>query len=139
MNCWFCGKKLVWQSDENLSDIYKGQEGVKTVLCCSNEDCGAIFEGIVNDNMRTKKYRKVPIKLDQQLKWAKSTMVNESFINIKTQNKYFVKDIVVDTETMELRVIYTDGHSNNDWDRPLTLFIQKFTKDLKKGNTHYEQ
>lgn len=134
MKCWFCGKDLIWQNDVSLDDIEEGRNGIKTTLLCSNEDCGAIFEGVIDEDNMPKRYRNIPVNLQQQLKWAKSTMVNNSFINIKTQRKYYVKDIVVDTETLELRVVYTDGYSMNDWDRPLELFIHKFTKDDKKGN-----
>lgn len=138
MNCWYCGQKLIWQSEESLEDIYENGQGIKTVLMCSNEDCGAVFEGTIDENNSTKKYRSIPINLQQQLKWAKSTMINKCFVNIKTQNKYYVKNIVVDTETLELRVVYTDGYSKNDWDRPLDLFIHKFTKFIKEGNRHNE-
>lgn len=42
--CWYCGVKLVWQSDQDLSDVTgdEDDEGIVTHLTCSN--CGAEVE-----------------------------------------------------------------------------------------------
>lgn len=69
---------------------------------------------------------KVSNELLEQAKWAKDTMIGRRFQNIKTKGIYYVTNITVDTETLELRVIYSDGVSMNEWDRPLALFIEKF-------------
>lgn len=69
---------------------------------------------------------KLSNELLEQLQWATRTLVGQKFINKKTKGVYVVKSIAVDTETEELRVIYFDGTSINDWDRPLALFIEKF-------------
>ena len=70
--------------------------------------------------------RKLNNDLLAQLNWASRTLVGKKYINLKTQGLYVVKSIAVDTETLELRVIYSDGISINDWDRPLRMFIEKF-------------
>lgn len=62
----------------------------------------------------------------EQAQWAKSTMVGKKFQNLKTKGIYYVTNITIDTETLELRTIYSDGVSTDEWDRPLNLFIQKF-------------
>lgn len=38
-NCWYCGGKLIWQSDYNYDEIHGEGEGVATYLICS--ECGA--------------------------------------------------------------------------------------------------
>lgn len=70
--------------------------------------------------------KKLKNELYEQIDWATRTLVGKKFINKKTKGLYIVKGIAVDTETEELRVIYFDGTSTNDWDRPLALFIEKF-------------
>lgn len=41
--CWYCGGKLIWQSDFNYSDVYgDDEEGIVSYLRCSN--CGADVE-----------------------------------------------------------------------------------------------
>lgn len=65
-------------------------------------------------------------ELLEQAQWAKDTMIGKKFQNLKTSGIYYVTNITIDTETLELRVVYSDGKSTNDWDRPLTLFIKKF-------------
>lgn len=70
--------------------------------------------------------KKLKNELYEQIEWATRTLVGKKFINKKTKGLYIVKGIAVDTETEELRVIYFDGTSINDWDRPLALFIEKF-------------
>ena len=69
---------------------------------------------------------KVNRELIEQAQWAKDTMIGKKFQNLKTKCVYYVNNITVDTETLELRVIYSDGVSINEWDRPLALFIKKF-------------
>ena len=65
-------------------------------------------------------------ELLEQAQWAKDTMIGKKFQNLKTSGIYYVTNITIDTEILELRVVYSDGKSTNDWDRPLTLFIKKF-------------
>ena len=43
INCWFCGGHLIWQNDFNTEDYGIEEEGIVTVLTCS--DCGAVWEG----------------------------------------------------------------------------------------------
>ncbi|HSQ88008.1 DUF1653 domain-containing protein [Romboutsia sp.] len=63
----------------------------------------------------------------EQLQWAKNTLLGKAVINIKHGTTYYVKGITVDSETLELRVVYNDGiNVFNDWDRPLNLFLRKF-------------
>ena len=64
--------------------------------------------------------------LIDQIQWAKATMLGKKFLNIKNESIYYVTNITIDTETLELRVIYSDGISINEWDRPLTMFVDKF-------------
>ena len=71
---------------------------------------------------------KISNTLLEQAQWAKDTMIGKKFQNIKTEGIYYVTNITVDTETLELRVVYSDGVSINEWDRPLNLFIKKFKK-----------
>lgn len=61
---------------------------------------------------------------------------NEIWINNKTQNKYKVIMITQDSEGepnglapwANLRVVYTKSDYEYPWDRPLILFMEKFTK-----------
>lgn len=46
--CWYCGGKLVWQSDFNYDEAYGGGEGIVTLLKCS--DCGADVEYKLRDD-----------------------------------------------------------------------------------------
>lgn len=69
---------------------------------------------------------KINKELIKQAQWAKDTMIGKKFQNIKTNGIYYVTNITMDTETLELRVVYSDGVSINEWDRPLALFIKKF-------------
>lgn len=43
-NCWFCGSKMIWNSDFSFEDYGYEGEGVVAVLSCSNEDCGVNAE-----------------------------------------------------------------------------------------------
>lgn len=45
MKCWFCCSELIWNNDFSFEDYGLENEGVVAVLSCSNEECGAIFEG----------------------------------------------------------------------------------------------
>ena len=69
---------------------------------------------------------KVNEDLILQALWAKSTMLGKKFLNIKNDNIYYVTNITIDTETLELRVVYSDWFSINEWDRPITMFMNKF-------------
>lgn len=77
--------------------------------------------------------RKLSNELYEQIDWATRTLVGKKFRNKKTKGIYIVKGIAVDTETEELRVIYCDGVSTNDWDRPMLLFIEKFEEYKTQG------
>ena len=37
--CWYCGGKLIWQSDFNYDEVHHEGEGIVSFLTCSN--CGA--------------------------------------------------------------------------------------------------
>lgn len=138
--CWHCDSELIWQGD------HEGIESIEdriSVYACSNMYCSATYECTmsttqVNDNevFYNNKPKSLPTELLNQLQWAKDSLVGRAFINNKTKGIYYVKGITVDTETLELRVIYVDGISINEWDRPLTSFIQKFTK--YNGGRKYE-
>ena len=77
--------------------------------------------------------KKLSNELLEQMDWAIRTLVGKKFRNKKTKGVYIVKNIAVDTETEELRVIYCDGVSTNDWDRPMLLFIKKFEEYKEQG------
>ena len=47
--CWYCGGKLIWNSDFNYSDVYGEGEGIVTYLHCSN--CGAEVEYSRRDDL----------------------------------------------------------------------------------------
>lgn len=132
MKCWHCNSEVIWNCDYDLEDII-GEEGVLTTLQCSNDECGASYECTVKQDkafefMKNNKPKLLPKDLIDQLQWAKDTMIGKAFMNDKTLGIYYVKGITVDTETLELRVVYVDGVSVNEWDRPLPLFIEKFTE-----------
>ena len=142
MICWYCRSKLIWNNDYDLDNIFEGGEGILTVLTCSNDDCGAFYECTI-DHKETKfnsllcnKPKNLSKELLDQLEWAKRSLVGNVYQNIKTKGMYYVKNITVDTETQELRVIYVDGVSTNEWDRPLALFLKKFT--TYTGGKSYE-
>ena len=83
--------------------------------------------------------RKLNNDLLDQLDWANKSLIGKKFKNKKTKKVYIVKSITVDTETEELRVIYFDGVSVNDWDRPLLLFLKKFElTNQKTGDEKWE-
>jgi len=41
-NCWYCGGKLIWQSDFNYDEVYGEGEGIVSYLNCS--ECNAMVE-----------------------------------------------------------------------------------------------
>ena len=132
MRCWHSGSEVIWNNDYDLKDIID-EEGILTALSCSNDECGASYECVVRqdskfDFMEDNKPKLLPKELLDQLQWAKNSLVGKTFMNKKTKGVYYVKEITVDTETLELRVIYVDGVSINEWDRPLSLFIEKFVQ-----------
>lgn len=132
MKCWYCKSEVIWNSDYDLEDII-GEEGILTSLQCSNDKCGASYECIVRQGeglefMKGNKPKHLNAELLEQLQWAKDSLIGKTFINKKTKGIYYVKGITVDTETLELRVIYIDGVTENEWDRPLSLFIEKFER-----------
>lgn len=132
MKCWHCGSNVNWNCDYDLEDII-GEEGILTSLQCMNDECGASYECTVRytdkfKELRNNKPKPLPKELLDQLQWAKNSLVGNTFMNKKTKGVYYVKDITVDTETLELRVVYVDGVSINEWDRPLSLFIEKFVQ-----------
>lgn len=141
MKCWHCNSEVIWNCDYDLEDI-TGEEGILTTLTCSNDECGASYECVVRqDNvyefMKNNRPKPLSKELLEQLQWAKDSFVGKAFMNNKTLGVYYVKGITVDTETEELRVVYVDGVSVNEWDRPLSLFIKKFSE--YKGGRNYEQ
>lgn len=52
MNCWFCGSPLIWGCDFTFEDYGYNGEGIIAVLSCSNENCGAIFEGYRGEELK---------------------------------------------------------------------------------------
>lgn len=40
--CWYCGGRLIWDSDFAYDDIYEDGKGIVTYLHCA--DCGAEVE-----------------------------------------------------------------------------------------------
>lgn len=40
--CWWCGGRLIWQSDFGYDEVYGEGEGIVTYLRCT--DCGAEVE-----------------------------------------------------------------------------------------------
>lgn len=132
MKCWHCNSEVIWNNDYDLKDIID-EEGILTILTCSNDECGASYECTIRqdskfDFMKKNKPKTLPKELLNQLQWAKDSLAGKTFMNNKTKGIYYVKGITVDTETLELRVIYVDGISENEWDRPLFLFMEKFTR-----------
>ena len=47
MNCWYCGEKMIWQSDFTLEDMGRKGEGIVSILCCSK--CNAVAEFSIRD------------------------------------------------------------------------------------------
>lgn len=45
--CWFCGHRLVWQSDFNYDEIFGDGDGIVSYLKCNN--CGADVEFSLKD------------------------------------------------------------------------------------------
>jgi len=39
MNCWFCGEKMIWDSNFNYDEVHDEGEGIIAFLHCSK--CGA--------------------------------------------------------------------------------------------------
>lgn len=48
MDCWYCGGKLIWQSDHDLSDE-EDAGGIMTTLICPK--CGALVEYTLRDEV----------------------------------------------------------------------------------------
>ena len=48
--CWYCGSKLIWDSDFNYDEIYGEGEGIVTFLHCSNEKCNAQIQYSIRDD-----------------------------------------------------------------------------------------
>lgn len=44
MLCWHCGEEVVWQGDFSFKDFDYEEEGIVTMLVCSNEKCGAEYQ-----------------------------------------------------------------------------------------------
>ena len=44
MECWHCRENLVWNNDYSYEDYGLENEGIVTVLHCSNENCNAYVE-----------------------------------------------------------------------------------------------
>ena len=45
MKCWFCNNELIWNCDYSFEDYGYEGEGIVATLKCTNEQCGADFEG----------------------------------------------------------------------------------------------
>lgn len=45
MKCWYCNSEVVWNCDYSFEDFCYDGEGIVTILTCSNDECGAEFEG----------------------------------------------------------------------------------------------
>ena len=43
MTCWFCGEKMIWQSDFTYDEYGRSGEGQVTVLLCSSCEASAEF------------------------------------------------------------------------------------------------
>lgn len=43
MRCWYCGEKMIWDSDFNYDEVYGEGEGIVTFLHCSNCDAECRF------------------------------------------------------------------------------------------------
>tara|TARA_R100000008_G_C3560943_1_gene156112 strand:+ start:1037 stop:1204 length:168 start_codon:yes stop_codon:yes gene_type:complete len=43
MTCWFCGEKMIWQSDFTYEEYGREGEGQVTVLLCSSCEASAEF------------------------------------------------------------------------------------------------
>lgn len=67
-----------------------------------------------------------------QWDWANESFIGKAFTNKKNRQLYFPQYITVDTETMELRVVYSNSKYSFLWDRPLEVFIQKFERGCIK-------
>ena len=50
-NCWFCGSKMIWQSDFTYEDYCMEGDGTIAVLVCSNDDCKATAEFSKGDDI----------------------------------------------------------------------------------------
>lgn len=44
MKCWHCDSDLIWQNDFTYEDYGLEEEGIVTILICSNAECGSITE-----------------------------------------------------------------------------------------------
>jgi len=43
INCWFCGGKMIWQSDANYDEVFAEGDGVVAFLTCSSCNAEATF------------------------------------------------------------------------------------------------
>lgn len=50
-NCWYCGHKMIWQSDFSYDEVYDEGEGIIAYLKCSNEECNAIAKFIKREDL----------------------------------------------------------------------------------------
>ena len=44
MKCWHCNSELIWNNDFSYKDYGLENDGIVSVLTCSNEDCNAYVE-----------------------------------------------------------------------------------------------
>lgn len=45
MKCWYCESEVIWQNDFTFEDYgYEEEEGIITVMTCSNDGCKAEYE-----------------------------------------------------------------------------------------------
>ena len=47
-DCWYCGTKLVWDSDFNYDEVFGEGEGIVTMLHCP--ECGAEVQFSLRDD-----------------------------------------------------------------------------------------
>lgn len=69
---------------------------------------------------------KIKSNLKKQYQWAKSSLIGKKFRNLFTGNIYYATHVTIDDDTQELRVVYNDGITTDEWDTPLTSFMKKF-------------
>lgn len=48
MKCWHCNSELIWNNDFSYEDYGLENDGIVSVLTCSNEDCSAYVEAYLD-------------------------------------------------------------------------------------------
>lgn len=52
-HCWFCGGRMIWQSDFDFEDYGREGDGIVAVLLCT--ECGAVAEFYTNEEEEEEK------------------------------------------------------------------------------------